>query len=355
MKSETQYKTEQSIKAIKTHFLKDSAPWIVGYSGGKDSSLVVKLLMSALLELNTVNKRKILLIYCDTGVEIPTTRQHIIESIRKIEAESKDFGIDIQSKIVKPKLGDNFFVKVIGNGYPPPSNKFRWCTDRLRIDPIQRALKEISENTRSVVLLGTRYNESSKRNHTLAKSATDDPYIYKQEGHKNTELLCPIYNFTTENVWEGLLEKTKISSIDITRLSKLYKQISGECPIIKLPDSNPCSKGRFGCWTCTVISKDKATINLINNGHEELKPLLEFRDWLLAIRNNDKYRCSIRRNGTHGPGPFRLEARFEILKKLEQAERKSGISLISEEEKNEIYTLWRKDKTNKNYKEDFNN
>lgn len=345
-------KIESSSSAIKKHFIEDDTPWIIGYSGGKDSSLVVKILLMSLAKLEERNTKKIHLIYCDTGVEIPATRNHIFESIQSIESEAKEIGINLQAKIVRPTINNSFFVKLIGRGYPPPSNKFRWCTDRLRIDPVQSALSEIAEDRKSTVLLGTRYNESSKRNHTLNKSATTDPYIYSQTGHKKTSLLCPIYNFTTDDVWEGLLTESTIKSINITSLSNLYKQISGECPIIKMPDSSPCSKGRFGCWTCTVISKDKATENLIKNGHTELKPLQIFRDWLLEIRNDQKYRCTVRRNGVQAPGPFRISARNEILKKLELAESESGIPLISTDEKLEIIKLWEKDLSNSNYRED---
>jgi len=345
-------KIDQVKKLIQRYYLEDDRTWIIGYSGGKDSSLVIKLVLSAIKETPISARKSIQIMFCDTGVEIPIFSDYISKSLLKIEEECQLYGIDVKSRAVRPKLDNRYFVKVIGRGYPPPTNKFRWCTDKLRIDPIQVALKEISSDE-ALVVLGTRYEESNERGKILAKYATDKPLIFDQAGHSRTKLFCPIANFSIEEVWENLLELEFPESVDIGKITEIYEKISGECPIVRLPDANPCSKGRFGCWTCTVVRQDKATQNLVKNGYQNLKPLLIFRNWLVEIRDKTDYRCSIRRNGIKGLGPFRLSARQKILRKLLEVQDASGFELISSVEIHRIKELWRDDRFSKNYFEDW--
>ena len=42
---------EQSIKHIKMLYQSDSIPWVIGYSGGKDSTAILQLIWYALQEL----------------------------------------------------------------------------------------------------------------------------------------------------------------------------------------------------------------------------------------------------------------------------------------------------------------
>ncbi|TVL47446.1 phosphoadenosine phosphosulfate reductase domain-containing protein [Shewanella algae] len=347
-------KLQKSINATIEQLRIDDNPWIVGFSGGKDSSLVIQVLISALCKIPVNKRKKLYVFYCDTGVEIPVLKNYIKDTLYRIETESRALGVDISVKAIKPPIKDRYFVKVIGRGYPPPTNIFRWCTDRLRIDPIQTAIKQYVGEKEATVILGTRFSESIERDKILKTNALENPYLFKQQGHQKTTLFCPIVDFTTEDVWEGLHCIDGVAAIDLHHISKIYKEISGECPIIRLPETNPCSKGRFGCWTCTVVRKDKASKNLISNGYTSLEPLYEFREWLLSIRDDIEFRCTVRRNGMDGLGPFRLSAREIILEKLIDAQETSRHNLISDEELTEIYNLWELDKNNSNYAEDGN-
>ncbi|WP_295134278.1 hypothetical protein [uncultured Reyranella sp.] len=84
---------------------------------------------------------------------------------------------------------------------------------------------------------------------------------------------------------------------------------------------------------------------LIGKGYT---PLVAFRDWLKGIRNDPQMRQAIRRNGKltfaasgkHIPGPFTIQARQEILKRLLQVQEKFGAELISNEELELIYQTW---------------
>ncbi|MBA7716100.1 hypothetical protein ES703_125163 [subsurface metagenome] len=111
--------------------------------------------------------------------------------------------------------------------------------------------------------------------------------------------------------------------------------------VTSLNSSNVSSaKGRFGCWTCTVVRQDKAVKSLIQDGEESLVPLFEFRNWLAEIRYNASYRLKIRRNGNRGLSPFTIEARKEILNMLLKAQGKTIWDLISDEEIQYIQAQW---------------
>jgi DNA sulfur modification protein DndC len=250
-----------------------------------------------------------------------------------------------------PKLKDRYFVKVIGQGYPPPTNKFRWCTDRLRIDPVKEILNSQREQQR-LVLLGVRKGESTNRDKVIAKHETDDSHYYRQSGDANSLIFSPIIDYSVKDVWSTLTLLDYPKSINAIQLYELYTEASGECPSIRDPQGTPCGKGRFGCWTCTVVRKDKAVTSMVAEGHKKLAPLLEFRNWLVLIRDSLDYRCSVRRNGQLGLGPFRLSARQVILSKLFEAQDASSYELITDEEINLIMNIWEQDKNSLKYRED---
>ena len=139
---------------------------------------MLRLVYSAMAS-NPNHRRPVIVIYCDTGVEIPLIAGHVRSTLRRLQLEAREESLDLVVRIARPKPGDSFFVKVIGRGYPPPTNKFRWCTDRLRINPVRQMLAKTAA-PRSVVLLGTRMGESSERDRVLARHQTDARYFYRQ-------------------------------------------------------------------------------------------------------------------------------------------------------------------------------
>jgi DNA sulfur modification protein DndC len=202
-------------------------------------------------------------------------------------------------------------------------------------------------------VLGVRRKESEERKRVLTRHSTKIKFYYKQSSVQGRKLFCPIVDLDTVSVWEGLFSIPRPSAIDVHNLAQLYKQASGECPIVREVNGSPCGQGRFGCWTCTVVRRDRAVEGLISEGHTHLRPLLDFRDWLIRIRENVEYRCTVRRNGAPGLGPFRLSARKELLRRLLTAQRQSGLRLIREAEIRKIQWLWASDLESPSYVEDM--
>ncbi len=340
---------EKTILLIQKEYVGSSNPWYLGFSGGKDSSALLKLVFTALRELPEVYK-PITLIYVDTGVEIPLIRDLVIETVNGVLEESATHNIPVKVEIATPKLEDRFFVKVIGRGYPPPTNKFRWCTDRLRINPVKRVLDSVKEK-QSLILLGIRHGESKERDRTIERHKQDKEFYFRQANNRNTLIFSPIVEYSTKDIWTTLALLTEPVSLNAIRLFELYTEASGECPTVRDPKGTPCGKGRFGCWTCTVVRKDRAVTSMVKEGHHSLAPLLEFRNWLAEIRDLPQYRCKVRRNGQRGLGPLTLAARKETLAKLLHAQIVSRYKLIDGEELLLIEELWKKDVNSTSYRE----
>lgn len=338
-------KVKESVEEIKSLYANDPRPWTIGFSGGKDSSAVLKLVYMALRGTPRSRRNKeVTVLYCDTGVEIPIVQGLAISTLRAIDGEAKELGLPLRSKVVFPPVRDRYFVKVIGRGYPTPTNKFRWCTNRLRVNPVARHLKIASAGMQSLVLLGIRRGESTARNRSLARHQnTEDDKFFTQSGNSSVTIYSPIRNFDAQAVWFTLLLKAPPSAIDARKLTKIYRDANGECPLVRDKSSPACGTNRFGCWTCTVVRRDRAMEALVDNGREELGALLDFRDWIASIRDLESYREQTRRNGSKGPGPFTLEARVEIFTRLMITEVSSGRELIENDQKCEIERLWRMD------------
>jgi DNA sulfur modification protein DndC len=327
-----------------------TSPWFLGFSGGKDSTAVLKLLWAAQEGLPQKDRREVTLIYCDTGVDIPLIARFVLGTLEKLREEAAKNAIPLTVRVAKPPVTHRFFVRVIGRGYPPPTSSFRWCTKFLRINPVKEIMNETEKER--VMLLGLREKESEQRRRSSAQFSTgSDKWFYQGGDKTRTVIYCPIYNFETVDVWESLVELKRPSCIDVNELARIYKSAGGECPVIRDPRAPPCGKGRFGCWTCTVVRRDRAVGNLIDSGHDDLEPLLRFRNWLATVRNDYDLRCRFRRNGSQGPGPFKLRARRRILQELLAVQKECGIELVSNEEILEIERLWRVDQGSLRYKE----
>lgn len=334
-------KIRRSISRIIEAYARDDAAWVVGYSGGKDSTAVLKLIFQSLLRVVDPHK-PVTVIYCDTGVEIPLAAVLARAALADLEGEAREFDLPIQTRIVSPPLNERFFVKVIGRGYAPPTDKFRWCTDRLRIDPVSRFL-EREQFSSATVVLGVRESESATRQLTLKENQTVDPFWKRQRGENGRRLFMPILDYSVHDVWLVNLLVDVPRSVRAKEVADLYISASGECPTVREVKGAPCGKARFGCWTCTVAKHGVTMRNLIESGETSLKPLLRYRLWLESDRSNPRYRWPMRRNGRPGLGPMTLQWRQMALAKLLEAQNESGFRLITAEEIQAIRQEWKAD------------
>lgn len=357
LKSKLQFIQNELLSEYKSE--QHKTPWIVGYSGGKDSTLIVQLVLEMILGIAPSERNREIHILCnDTLVESPVLSNYIDKMLERL----KEFGeaLQLPIKVIKttPTIDQTFWVNLIGRGYPPPTRSFRWCTDRMKIEPTSNyILNQVSANGEAILLLGVRKAESTNRANSIKKHKNIEGTRLNPHGELNGCLVFrPIVDLTTEEVWLILMQRTPPWGGSHRDLITLYRNAQGgECPlIVDKSDAPSCgsSSSRFGCWTCTVVKKDKSMEGFIDAGYENLEPLLEFRDWLKIIRDDKKNRMLERRNGkitlmedgvTTVPGPFTFEVRELILLKLLKIQEDLGVKLICEAEINRIKEIWNDD------------
>jgi DNA sulfur modification protein DndC len=233
-------------------------------------------------------------------------------------------------------------VNIIGRGYPPPNRVFRWCTQRLKIDPVSVFVRKgIGHWGEAILHLGARRAESSTRAQTMADRETRNG-LRRHPDLPRVWVSNPIEFLTTEEVWAYLLQTPNPWGGDNRALYKLYANASGgECPI-QIDTSTPaCGNSRFGCWTCTVVDRDKASEGLLASGDERMEHLVAFRETLIEYRDpaNGK-RDDRRMNGNDGPGPLTIAARRELLGRLLKLQEETGLKVITEEELFLIQQFW---------------
>lgn len=351
---------EELIDEIKYVYLSDDRPWVIGYSGGKDSTTVVELVYRMLLELSEDERKKdVYIVSSDTMIENPIIKTYLSRMNQMLGEAAKRDGIPMHSCMVTPPANNTFWANIIGRGFPTPrvNGTFRWCTDRLKINPsgefIQNLIEETSKEV--VVLLGVRKAESIARKRRIEGRELVNHLLNRHETISDAYVYNPIVELTTDDVWDLLLKldggKTPWGS-DNSELVQLYAGAdSGECPFAGIQaggQTQTCGNSRFGCWVCTVVKEDKSLNGFIRSGHRELIPLAEFRKWLIDQRDIPENREDKRRNGTvywtktgeRGFGPFTWDARQMILRKLLETQKKMGYELITQEELKAIDEIW---------------
>jgi len=347
---------EDIIQEMALVYQHDRRPWMIGFSGGKDSTLLVCLVMEMLQRLPAEKRvKKVYIVSSDTMVEIPIVRDYMHRMSEMINANGA--ALKIQADIIYPKVEDTFWTKVIGLGYPTPEPPgFRWCTDRLKIAPMNAFVNErIKESGEIIILLGVRKGESQTRLKTITAHEIEGKLLNMHNDIPNAYVYNPITEIPNALVWEFLLKGDCRSpwGSDMKYLFSLYQgenlgeeqSVLGEVDREKIPVTG---NSRFGCWCCTMVREDKSLQNFIDRGATELIPLREFRNELLQMRDDRQLRDSKRRNGsvykkadgTFGMGPFTLEARRIILEKLLELENRTGMELITNQELKAIDRMW---------------
>ncbi|MEK6699200.1 MAG: DNA phosphorothioation system sulfurtransferase DndC [Nitrospirota bacterium] len=331
-------------KSLRQLYLDDNRPWLVGFSGGKDSTMLASLVFDAALSLPPAERTKPISVVCtDTRVEIPAIVEMVEGTLRQMQRCSQQNDINIDVNLLKPTTEESFWVNIIGRGYPPPNRVFRWCTQRMKIDPVNIFVQQrLGQWGEAILHLGARREESATRAQTMAGRETRNA-LCRHPDLPRVWVSNPIEFLTTEEVWAYLLQKPNPWGGDNRALYKLYASASnGECPI-QIDTSTPsCGNSRFGCWTCTVVDRDKTSEGLLASGDERMEKLIDFREKLLFYRDpaNGK-RDNRRMNGNDGPGPLLIPARRELLKQLLALQEEVGLQLISPEELLLIQQMWK--------------
>ncbi|NET80945.1 MAG: DNA phosphorothioation system sulfurtransferase DndC [Moorea sp. SIO1F2] len=353
----------------------DAIPWVIGYSGGKDSTATLQLVWNAIAALPPEQRTKtIYVITTDTLVENPIVSAWVRNSLKQIKLAAEAQGLPFEPHLLQPEVKETYWVSLIGKGYPAPRGKFRWCTERLKIKPSNRFIRNVIRSSgEAIVVLGTRKAESQQRARRMkkmeAKRVRDR--LTPNMNLPNSLVYSPIEDWQNDEVWLYLMQWENPWEYSNKDLFAMYRGASAdnECPLVVDTSTPSCGSSRFGCWVCTLVSQDKSLTAMIDNDEEKewLEPLLDLRKELEPGENRER-RDFRRSNGNVQlyernldgqisvepiPGPYTKEAREYWLRRLLTVEtdvrqncpdNMRDITLISQEELSEIRRIWLEEK-----------
>lgn len=358
-------KTIEGMKeTIRNLYLSDDIPWVIGFSGGKDSSATLQLVWLALEELPKAKLNKTVhIINTDTMVESPVVAKWAAESLKQMQDTAKKKGLPFLTHRLTPKIQNTFWVNLIGRGYPFPRKRFRWCTDRMKIKPVNDFIMEcIASHGEIILVLGTRKSESANRAKTMAhyEKLRVRELLSPNPTLVNELVFSPLENWNNNDVWVFLMQYKNPWGVDNNELLTMYRGATedGECPMMVESGLPSCGKSRFGCWVCTMVDQDKSMEAMIANDSEKewMTPLLEFRNEI-GNEEIDRERRDFRKkggflqgyNGRLNHGPYKKHIREEWLEKLLRIQMEinnngpaefDNIELISVPELVEIRRIW---------------
>lgn len=187
-------------------YIEDNRPWLVGFSGGKDSTMLASLIFDAVLSIPMAQRKKPVSVLCtDTRVEIPAIVEMVTSTLARMQKFSQQNELNIEVSLLKPPAEESFWVNLIGRGYPPPTRNFRWCTQRLKIDPVTAFVNQrIGHWGVAILHLGARRAESSSRAQTMAGRETRNG-LRRHPDLPRVWVSNPIEFLSTEEVWAYLL------------------------------------------------------------------------------------------------------------------------------------------------------
>jgi len=367
---------EKLTEEIQKLYLLDEIPWVIGYSGGKDSTATLQLIWNAITALPVEQRHKtIYVITTDTLVENPIVSTWVRKSLQKLEATAENQNIPIKPNLLHPSVQETFWVCLMGRGYPAPRQGFRWCTDRMKIQPVNHFIREmVRNNGETIVVLGSRKAESITRGRTLRKHEVGRvrDRLSPNSRLPNSLVYTPIEDWQTNEVWMYLMQWENPWGGNNKDLLSMYQGATAdnECPLVVDTSTPSCGDSRFGCWVCTMVSKDKSMEAMIQNDEEKewMQPLLDIRNELDVENDHDRRDFRriygkvelFERNTGDGetsikpiPGPYTkywreywlrrvLEAQVEVRKNAPAG--MEDITLITQEELSEIRRIWLEEK-----------
>lgn len=352
------------LAAIRETYAQDARPWVVGFSGGKDSTCTLQLIWQAIKSLPKAKRTKpVHVISSNTLVETPAIVSYIRGTIEAIERAAQRDGLNITACVVEPRVQDSFWVNVIGRGYPAPTSKFRWCTERLKIHPADKFIKDqVAAYGEVVLALGVRSAESATRAQVMALRKIEGQRLRTHKTLAGALVFAPIEDWSTDDVWSYLLQNAESPwGTDNNDLAAMYRTADAECPLVVDTTTPSCGNSRFGCWVCTVVTRDKSMEAMVDSGHLWMEALLKLRDELADTHRpevRDKVRSIRKLDGRiliktqrdeASPGPYTFEYCKGLLERILLTQKNlppeaEGFELISEAELLEIRRIWRNDR-----------
>lgn len=289
---------------------------ILNYSGGKDSTVLYQLYAHFRREGLIPPVEHELVLMSDTRMELLP----LAVSARRL----LDIGA-LPYRIVQPELRlpapiytERFFVYMLGVGVPPPnSKKMRWCTRKLKADPMERVRRELAAmfgNDEILNLTGVRRGESAIRDQAIALACSKDDGECGQGVFQNSPTgfsLAPIDTWRLCHVEDWLTFYSKQYGFGNNELCVVYGFDQDE-------QTAATTGMRTGCMACPLVEEDRA-LNYIAT-HAEWGYLAPIKRLKILYRELIHPRHRLRMDGERNAdgqlsanhnrmGPLTMEAR----------------------------------------------
>lgn len=243
--------------------------WCIAYSGGKDSSATVTAVCHLISTGRVPAPESLTVLYADTRMELPPLQAAAMAMLAELRRRG------FRAEVVLPVMDDRFFVYMFGRGVPPPSNTFRWCTQQIKIEPMQRALLGLRQQIGEKLLMitGVRLGESAVRDARIALSCSRNGAECGQGWFQETtpesvaDTLAPLLHWRVCFVWDWL---TAVAPQDGFPTYMVAESYGG--------DEAQEINARTGCVGCNLASRDVALETILKNPKwSYLQPLMRLR------------------------------------------------------------------------------
>lgn len=326
--------------------------WCIAYSGGKDSSATVSFVVWAIKNKLVPPPEKLYVLYADTGMELSP----LWATAERFMADLRNMGIE--AWMVKPTLDDQFYVYMLGRGVTPPSNRFRWCTQQLKVEPMEAALSDVYSSTgeKFLQITGVRQGESAARDERIAVScSTKDGecgqgWFQARPSTHVADTLAPIVHWRQCFVWDWLYFANSDQYVQRVLDFKVLKG-HGFDYLADIAVAYGDDAARTGCIGCNLVSKDIALENIVRNPDwAHLAPLMEikplYNELKMAKHRLRKASPQLLKDGKTLPknaqrlGPLTMPARSYGLERILDIQKRAGVTLIDKASEARIRELW---------------
>ena len=297
--------------------------WAVAYSGGKDSTAVLTVVWHLIRTGRVQAPARLTVSYADTRMELPPLAAAARTILDMLRAE----GVDVH--VVLPPLDDRFFVYMFGRGVPPPTNRFRWCTGQIKVEPMEAEVRRLAGSGKILMLTGVRQGEGAARDARIALSCSKDGnecgqgWYHQSLSPDHCDTLAPILHWRVCFVWDWLSGFVEPHGFPTRMVADAYGMG---------PEGGRVEKNaRTGCNGCPLATKDSALENLLRlERYRYLEPLKELRPLYRWLREPAQ---RLRKPGretnkggivrfTDRMGPLTMAARREGMRRVLDIQRR---------------------------------
>lgn len=317
-------KIDEARELIRNWYVNDPRPWNIGYSAGKDSTLLLQLICEVKEQHKEINK-PLCAVFNDTAYEIGDKLTRIKNNFERLNK------LGFETAILSPPKTNKILPMIIGDGYPPPSFKFRWCANYAKFKQANKHSRDIAIKYGGLIdFVGTRKEESTNRKKRLTDQGAPHE-LYKIRVKNKWDEAKPIADVKTDELWEYLETfKTFAWGESLDELKELYP--------------NKERTQRDGCWCCSICS-DRSFSNKDKVSPAQYKT----RMLLISYREDINKRCMCRTAKqlnmlNHGfpSGYLTLDARKELLAEIQAIEKEYKEEIIPADEVEIIKAYWKK-------------